>query len=95
MSRWARRATTASAIPITDSARRSNLVYAALSLVLALTGLVGHAYGASALYGLNRWGGTAVSTATGERVTAGTNPALPESSVPGGGAIARTVSGEL
>ncbi|HEX2168518.1 MAG TPA: ATP-binding protein [Longimicrobiales bacterium] len=35
---------------------------AAATLVIALTGLVGHAYGASVLYGLNRWGGTAIST---------------------------------
>jgi len=36
---------------------------AAATLVIALTGVIGHLYGASALYGLNRWGGTALSTA--------------------------------
>lgn len=36
---------------------------AAAALTVALTSLVGHAYDASVLYGLNRWGGTAVSTA--------------------------------
>lgn len=36
---------------------------ASAALFVALTALIGHAYGASALYGLNRWGGTAVSTA--------------------------------
>lgn len=43
--------------------RKSAGLYAAIALVIALTGIVGHAYGASALYGLNRWGGTAISTA--------------------------------
>jgi PAS domain S-box-containing protein len=36
---------------------------AAATLVVALTALTGHAYGASALYAANSWGGTAVSTA--------------------------------
>jgi PAS domain S-box-containing protein len=38
-------------------------LHAAIALVLALMGLVGHAYEASELYGLNRWGGMAVPTA--------------------------------
>lgn len=46
-----------------ENERRTAGLYAAIALVIALTGLVGHAYGASALYGLNRWGGTAISTA--------------------------------
>lgn len=36
---------------------------AAATLAVALAALVGHAYGASPLYGLNEWGGTGVSTA--------------------------------
>lgn len=36
---------------------------AAAALVVAVTALVGHAYGASALYARNPWGGTAISTA--------------------------------
>lgn len=43
-------------------ARRWVAAGAAATLVVAFAGLVGHAYGASALYGLNHWGGTAVST---------------------------------
>ena len=45
-----------------DERSRAGL-YASATLVIALTGIIGHLYGASALYGLNRWGGTAVSTA--------------------------------
>jgi signal transduction histidine kinase len=37
---------------------------AGITLVVALMGLVGHAYGASVLYGLNRWGGTSLSSAS-------------------------------
>ncbi|WP_241663970.1 ATP-binding protein [Stutzerimonas nosocomialis] len=43
-------------------ARRLAMGGAAATLVIAFAGLVGHAYGASVLYGLNHWGGTAVST---------------------------------
>ncbi|WP_152529051.1 sensor histidine kinase [Stutzerimonas azotifigens] len=43
-------------------ARRWAGAGAAATLVVAFAGLVGHAYGASVLYGLNHWGGTAVST---------------------------------
>lgn len=34
------------------------------ALTVGVTGLVGHAYGASLFYGLNEWGGMAVSTST-------------------------------
>ena len=46
-----------------DAGRRWAGRAAAAALAISLTGLVGHTYGASALYGLNRWGGTAISTA--------------------------------
>src|SRR5688572_4822653 len=52
----------ATTAPEPDAVRRAGF-YIAITLVIALMGIVGHAYGASALYGLNRWGGTAISTA--------------------------------
>jgi PAS domain S-box-containing protein len=45
-----------------ERTRRWSGAGAATTLVVALAALVGHAYGASTLYGLNRWGGLALST---------------------------------
>ena len=47
----------------THRLRRWADICAAAALMVALTGIVGHAYGASLLYGLNHWGGTAIATA--------------------------------
>ena len=46
-----------------ERVRRYASAGAIATLVVVLAGLVGHAYGASVLYGLNRWGGLSIATA--------------------------------